>query len=67
MFLVDGNEDNMFVLNQTEDNKAVLTVGNRLDREMASQFIITVKCFKLSAMPNSLRKSYNRQVLTHIG
>uniref|UniRef100_A0A1B6GN15 Cadherin domain-containing protein n=2 Tax=Cuerna arida TaxID=1464854 RepID=A0A1B6GN15_9HEMI len=56
-----GNEDNMFVLNTTEDNRAVLLVGNRLDRETASQYIITIKCFKSSALPSSLRKPYNRQ------
>ncbi|RZF46512.1 hypothetical protein LSTR_LSTR009294 [Laodelphax striatellus] len=56
-----GNEDGLFSLNRNDNNQAVISVANRLDRETAAEHTITVKCFKLSAQPYSLRKQYNRQ------
>jgi hypothetical protein len=58
----DGNEDGLFSINRTSDNKGMITVAKRIDREAASEHLLTVKCFKMSARPHSLRKQYNRQV-----
>ncbi|KDR10809.1 Cadherin-23 [Zootermopsis nevadensis] len=56
-----GNEDGLFSIMHTSDNKGMITVAKRLDREAASEHLITVKCFKKSSRPRSLRKQYNRQ------
>ncbi|PNF39070.1 hypothetical protein B7P43_G04343 [Cryptotermes secundus] len=56
-----GNEDGLFSINRTSDNKGMITVAKRVDRETASEHLLTVKCFKKSAKPHSLRKQYNRQ------
>ncbi|XP_068081067.1 cadherin-87A [Anabrus simplex] len=56
-----GNEDGLFTINRTEDNKGLITVAKRLDREAASEHVLTIQCFKKSLKPMSLRKKYNRQ------
>jgi len=58
----DGNEEGLFIINRTADNKGMITVAKRIDRETGSEHLLTVKCFKKSAKPHSLRKQYNRQV-----
>jgi hypothetical protein len=58
----DGNEDALFSIKHMPDNKGMITVAKRIDREAASEHLLTVKCFKKSARPHSLRKQYNRQV-----
>ena len=60
----DGNEDGLFSINRTTDNKGIITVAKRIDREAGSEHLLTVKCFKKAAKPHSLRKQYNRQVTT---
>jgi hypothetical protein len=62
----DGNEDGLFSINCTSDNKGMITVAKRLDREAVSEHLLTVKCFKKSARPQSLRKHYNRQVKSSV-
>lgn len=49
-------------MSRTADNAAVIKVARRLDREEAAEHLLTVKCFKKSARPQSLRKPYSRQV-----
>lgn len=58
----DGNEEGLFIINRTADNKGMITVAKRIDREAGSEHLLTVKCFKKSTKPYSLRKQYNRQV-----
>jgi hypothetical protein len=60
--IADGNEDGLFSIKRTSDNKGMITVAKRIDREAASEHLLTVKCFKKSARPHSFRKQYNRQV-----
>lgn len=47
-------------MTRTPDNSAVLRVARRLDREETAEHLLTVKCFKKSARPQSMRKPYNR-------
>ncbi|KAJ9576330.1 hypothetical protein L9F63_006830, partial [Diploptera punctata] len=56
-----GNEDRLFSINRTSENKGLITVAKRLDREVASEHLLTVKCFKKSLTPRGLQKQYNRQ------
>ena len=56
-----GNEHDLFSVSRTPDNEAVIKVARRLDREEAAEHLLTVKCFKKSARPLSLRKPYSRQ------
>ncbi|KAJ1528348.1 hypothetical protein ONE63_006768 [Megalurothrips usitatus] len=56
-----GNEHDLFSVSRTPENGAVIRVARRLDREEAAEHLITVKCFKKSARPQSMRKPYNRQ------
>lgn len=58
----DGDEEGLFSINRTTDNKGMITVAKRIDREAGSEYLLTIKCFKMSAKPHSLRKQYNRQV-----
>lgn len=54
-------------MSRTADNAAVIKVARRLDREEAAEHLLTVKCFKKSARPQSLRKPYSRQVRLGLG
>ncbi|KAE8743505.1 hypothetical protein FOCC_FOCC010892 [Frankliniella occidentalis] len=56
-----GNEHDLFSISRTPENGAVIRVARRLDREEAAEHLLTVKCFKKSARPQSMRKPYNRQ------
>lgn len=55
-----GNEDGLFSLKRLENNSVLLLASGRLDREIANEHLLTVKCFKLSTTPLNLRKAYNR-------
>nr|CAD7404261.1 unnamed protein product [Timema poppensis] len=57
----DGNENGLFAIKRTDDNKGVITVVKRLDRETTSEHLITVKCFKMSSKPLIHQKQYNKQ------
>ncbi|PSN50227.1 hypothetical protein C0J52_07794 [Blattella germanica] len=57
---IDGNEEGLFAID-TSENKGLITIARRVDRESASEHILTIKCFKKSTTPFSLRKQYNRQ------
>ncbi|KAF6205675.1 hypothetical protein GE061_019848, partial [Apolygus lucorum] len=59
-----GNEDNLFSLTRLDNNSAALNISGRIDRESCGEHLITVKCFKASTKPSSLRKIYNRQDLS---
>nr|CAD7195628.1 unnamed protein product [Timema douglasi] len=59
--IIDGNENGLFAIKRTYDNKGVITVVKRLDRETTSEHLITVKCFKMSSKPLIHQKQYNKQ------
>lgn len=59
---LDGNEDGLFGIKRLENNSALINITGRIDRESNGEHLITVKCFKFSATPQSLRKMYNKQV-----
>nr|CAD7397956.1 unnamed protein product [Timema cristinae] len=59
--IIDGNENGLFAIKRTDDNKGVITVVKRLDRETTSEHLITVKCFKMSSKPLIHQKQYNKQ------
>ena len=50
------------MLTRLENNSALLSVSGRLDRELSEEYILTVKCFKLTSTPQTLRKQYDKQV-----
>ncbi|XP_045446649.1 cadherin-23 [Melitaea cinxia] len=60
-----GNELELIKIKRTNDSKALLIAGARLDREAVSRQLLTVKCFKYGTVPR-LTKSYNRLDLTEI-
>lgn len=51
-----GNEDNLYSIKRLSNNSAFIITSGRLDRESNSEHVITVKCFKLTSTPLSLRK-----------
>uniref|UniRef100_A0A336M3U9 CSON011722 protein n=1 Tax=Culicoides sonorensis TaxID=179676 RepID=A0A336M3U9_CULSO len=57
---IDGNEQGLFAINRTDDNKAVISTKKPLDHETADSYILTVKCFKFDALKQfDYRKPYN--------
>lgn len=57
---IDGNEQNLFVINRTDDNKAIISTGKLLDHELNESYVLTVKCFKLNKLKQfDYRKPYN--------
>lgn len=53
----------IFSIQRTEDNKASISLEDRLDREIASHYLLTVKCFRKDSRPTQLEnKPYNRLV-----
>ncbi|CAH0386133.1 unnamed protein product [Bemisia tabaci] len=61
-----GNENDLFAINRTENNTGLITAVGRLDRESVAEHLLTIKCFKLSDTPSSLRKAYSRQDFSEI-
>lgn len=60
IIFLDGNDDNVFYLN-TSDNIAELRIKGEIDRESISEYILTIKCFKHKNKNYSLQKTYNKQ------
>lgn len=57
---VDGNQEDLFRIVRTEDNGAIISTVQQLDREVASSFLLTVKCFKKGTNPDRIRRNaYN--------
>lgn len=48
MFFViaDGNDDGIFELEVNENNSAIISVAQRLDREYEPEHLLTIKCFR---------------------
>lgn len=53
----------IFSIKRTDNNKATISLEDRLDREAASHYLLTVKCFRKDSRPAQLEnKPYNRLV-----
>lgn len=44
--IIDGNDDDAFLIKRTANNSAIITTSKRLDREAIEDYTITIKCFK---------------------
>lgn len=67
--LLDGNEEAIFTIERTENNRGLIKNVGRLDREEINQHLLTIKCFKASSRNiQQGRKPYNRlvSILTNI-
>lgn len=57
---IDGNQEDLFRISRTDDNGAIIVTIEKLDREVASSFLLTVKCFKKGTNPDRVRRNtYN--------
>lgn len=50
--IIDGNQDEKFLITRSEDNAFNITTKTKLDRESIESYLLTIKCFKLGS-PNS--------------
>lgn len=50
--IVEGNQEELFLVTRTENNSFLLTTRKKLDREAAESYTLTIKCFKLGS-PNT--------------
>jgi len=60
ILILDGNEDNVFSLNSS-NNVAEIRISGEIDRESISEYVLTIKCFKHKTKAYNLHKSYNKQ------
>jgi len=58
---LDGNDNNVFYLNSSDNNMSELRVNGEIDRESVSEYVLTIKCFKRKTKAYSLQKIYNKQ------
>lgn len=64
---IDGNELNLFKISRTMDNYGIITTAQRIDREKAESYVLTIKCFKHKSHVNlGSRKSYDAYDLSEI-
>lgn len=57
---IDGNQEEIFSIQRTINNSAQITTLKRLDRETASSYLLTVKCFQFGMKKNRIsRGQYN--------
>lgn len=49
--IVEGNQDEKFLVTRTENNAFFITTKAKLDRELIESYLLTIKCFKLGS-PN---------------
>ena len=69
--IIYGNDDDIFAINRDDENKAIISLNKRLDREVSGLHTLTIKCFPLSR-GRSLRQPYNKlkmdevQVKVHV-
>lgn len=60
---IDGNQEEIFSIQRTVNNSAVITTLKKLDREATSFYLLTVKCFqygvKKSHISRGLYNSYD--------
>lgn len=58
---IDGNQEDLFQISRNKDNAAIITTLQKLDRETAESYLLTIKCFKNKAWKYSHidKHSYN--------
>ena len=71
--IIFGNEENVFAINRDEENRGIITLNKRLDREKAGLHTLTIKCFPPSNLgAKNLKKPYDKlkmdevQVKVHV-
>lgn len=67
--IIDGNEEEIFQITRSkDDNSAIISTQQRLDREQIETYLLTVKCFKLGSPPSRryLHNAYDAQDLSEI-
>jgi len=65
--IIFGNDDNVFNIARDENNKGVITLNERLDREKSGLHTLTIKCFPPSNIgARSLKKPYDKLKLDEV-
>lgn len=65
--IINGNEEEIFTITRTEDNAAILTTQQKLDREQVDTYLLTLKCFKLGSRNTHLfTNEYNSYDMSEI-
>lgn len=65
--IIDGNQENLFTIERSTNNTAVVKSLQQFDREKVSTYLITIKCFKHGISHAAVaHKSYNRKDLSEI-
>jgi len=71
--IIYGNDDDIFGISQDKDNRGIISVEKRLDREHSGLHVLTIKCFepnsgalKVSKKPYDKNKLDEIQVKIHV-
>lgn len=65
--ITSGNEEDIFMITRTEDNAAILTTQQKLDREQVNSYLLIIKCFKLGSRNTHLfTNQYNSYDMSEI-
>ena len=63
MLTLDGNDDGVFGIERDENNKEIISIKKRLDREQGGLHVLSIKCFEPSDNNiRNLRKPYDKMV-----
>lgn len=64
---IEGNQENLFRIKRRDDNSAVITTVEKLDREKVSSYLLTVKCFKFGTPHSTVaRKTYDNYDMSEV-
>ena len=59
----DGNDDGVFGISRDDQNRGIITLEKRLDREMSGLHVLTIKCFEPSDRTLKIaKKPYDKLV-----
>ena len=65
--IIFGNEENVFAINRDEQNRGIITLNDRLDREKAGLHTLTIKCFPPSNLGvKNQKKPYDKLKMDEI-
>ncbi|XP_059471449.1 cadherin-23 [Neocloeon triangulifer] len=64
--IIFGNDERIFNITRTKDNKGLITLNKRVDRETKEDHLITIKCFPARTRPPAVRKEFNPQDMSEI-
>ncbi|CAB3373854.1 Hypothetical predicted protein [Cloeon dipterum] len=59
--IIFGNDERIFSITRTDDNKGKITLNKQVDRELKEEHVITIKCFPARTRSPVMRKEYNPQ------